>query len=266
MELTQFVSYLDYGVLGLSAIILILSFILLSREQKREVFRPEVEKAIRRYMLMALAFAVIGLFSVIIESMLVRPAKAEKKKQESRMDLLSNMVSREMERRMEERDIADNGIKGVEPLTDSLGVDSIGIVAEDKDSIDWAPTVHSTIPDYERIKKSVFMSFYDFNADKELFTKALNNLEKSHPEIKEDKEKILKEYDDLASLKLNWLEQQAIPSVEKIIKDGTKNPKAIVDLPSELVANKNGNNKVIVSDINKLKKEAELLRTGSKKK
>lgn len=75
MEFTQFISYLDYGVLGLSAIILILSFVLLSREQKRDVFRPEVASAIRKYMMLALAFAGIGLVSTIVDGVMVQPSK-----------------------------------------------------------------------------------------------------------------------------------------------------------------------------------------------
>ncbi len=70
MEIIKWISYLDYGVLGLSAIILILSFVLLAREQKREKFRPEVELAIAKYMIMALSFAGVSLLATIIEGIL----------------------------------------------------------------------------------------------------------------------------------------------------------------------------------------------------
>ncbi len=70
MELLKFITYLDYGVLGLSAIVLIQAFVLLAREQRRDSFRPEVELAIRKFMSLALIYALISLLATIIEGYL----------------------------------------------------------------------------------------------------------------------------------------------------------------------------------------------------
>ena len=70
MELLKFISYLDYGVLGLSAIVLIQAFVLLAREQRRDVFRPEVELAIRKFMSLALIYALISLLATILEGII----------------------------------------------------------------------------------------------------------------------------------------------------------------------------------------------------
>lgn len=261
MELTQFISYLDYGVLGLSAIILILSFVLLSREQQRDVFRPEVEKAIRRYMMLALAFAGVGLAATIADGVFVTPAKAEKKRQEQRMDLLSNMISKEMARRMLEQEGQIPEFIDIEPLIDSLEGDS--------SATDTIPIAEKSVskPEeerYQKVKESVFLSFYDFRADKDLFEESLNKMSKEHKEIEEEKEKILGDYDDLVNLKKKWLEEKAIPAVEENISKGLQNPKVIVDLPSELTQSTTVPKKVVVSDLNMLQSELELLKLPKK--
>lgn len=266
MELTQFISYLDYGVLGLSAIILILSFVLLSREQQREVFRPEVEKAIRRYMMLALAFAGVGLVSTIIDGMVVTPAKVEKQRQEQRMDLLSNMISEEMARRMLEQEGEIPGIKNVAPLVEPIVVPVEGDSATtDTIPIAEKPKAKPEEERYQKVKESVFLSFYDFRADKDLFEESLDKMSKDHKEIQEEKEKILGDYDDLATLKKKWLEEKAIPAVEENISKGLQNPKVIVDLPSELTPPTTVPKKVVVSDLNKLQSELELLKQTKKK-
>lgn len=260
MELTQFVSYLDYGVLGLSAIILILSFVLLSREQKRDEFRPEVAKAIRRYMMLALAFAGIGLVSTIVDGVMVRPAKKEKEQQEQRMDLLSDMISKEMDKKMKDSN-ASVGVKTIEPLVD---------VHDAIDDVDSARVENEIpIPDslikYNNVKKSIFLSMDEFGGDKELFSKALDKLSIDNKSVEKNKERILNDFDDLVLLKEKWLVEQAIPSIETSEKAGNNNPRVIVELPSELVVSSKGNNRVEVSNVKKLKKEVEMLRLSQKK-
>ncbi len=238
MEITQFASYLDYGVLGLSAIILILSFVLLSREQKRENFRPEVAQAIRRYMMLALAFAAIGLVSTILEGVFVKPAKKEKQEIEAQKDRLSDTVSKHLEKNM---------------VTEEM-VDSSSIIQVIPDSTS----------EYEKLKKSVFLSFYDFSADKDLFTEAINKLGEEHKEVAASKEKILGEYDQIADMKKEWLEKTAIPALEdatKSLPQEEKNKTAIIiDLPSELISQPDRNTKTLVQDLDKMKKELDLLK------
>ncbi|MGK0389909.1 MAG: hypothetical protein ACI94Y_002654 [Maribacter sp.] len=262
MEFTQFISYLDYGVLGLSAIILILSFVLLSREQKRDIFRPEVEKAIRRYMMLALAFAGVGLISTVVDGVFVTPAKAEKERQDQRMDLLSNMVSEEMARRMLEQNGEISGIKNVKPLVEASIGDSVVV-----DTIAEAtkPTVNPKDAQYQKVKEDVFLSFYNFRADKELFEKSLDKLGKENREIADEKAQILGDYDDLANMKKEWLEKKAIPAMKESIKKGNENPKVIVDLPIELTATTTVPKKVVVSNLDMLESELKLLKLAKEK-
>lgn len=251
MELTQLVNYLDYGVLGLSAIILILSFVLLSREQKREVFRPEVAKAIRRYMMLALAFAAVGLVSTIVEGVMVRPAEKERKKQEERMEQLSDIISEELEKKLDDR---MEGVKGVDPIEiDAVTNPDANIESE----ID--PSIPDSIREYNRIKKFVFRSLYDLRADKEIFSNVLDNMEEKHPEITPYKGKIINDFDDIADMKLDWLEKKAIPAA----KSDTLG-RVIIDLPEDLVISKKGNNKVVVPEVQKMEKEVEILRRVKK--
>lgn len=263
-NITQFVSYLDYGVLGLSAIILILSFVLLSREQKREVFRPEVEKAIRRYMMLALAFAAIGLVSTVLEGVFVKPAKAEQKEMQNQLDIISNMVAINMHKKMEGEDgsIVPDALV-VEPLPESEdSADSTLVVPKGDSTLVNLP---DSIVNYNNLKKSVFMSFYDFGANKAIFTEALNKLEKQHPEIKEDKKKIINDYDNLADMKIQWLEKEVIPAYDEATKglsDKDKNDKQmIVELPKELLLEgRDKSGRAIVSDEKKMKAELEMLK------
>jgi uncharacterized protein YneF (UPF0154 family) len=262
MELTQFISYLDYGVLGLSAIILILSFVLLSREQQREIFRPEVEKAIRRYMMLALAFAGVGLISTVLDGVFVTPAKAEKQIQEQRMDLLSNMISEEMAKRMLEQNGEISIVKNVTPLVESSVGDSV--------TVDTIPETPKPVADskethYEKVKEEVFLSFYNFRADKELFEQSLDKLGEENEEIAEEKAQILGDYDNLAELKKEWLEKKAIPAIKESMEQGNKNPKVIVDLPSELTALTTVPKKVVVSDLDMLESELKLLKLSKEK-
>lgn len=259
MEITQFVSYLDYGVLGLSAIILILSFVLLSREQKREEFRPEVAKAIRRYMMLALAFAGIGLVSTIVDGVMVRPSKKEKQEQEKRMDLLSDMISKEMEKKMLVPS-SDTGVKSVEPLIET-NIDG----TMDSVTIEGDEVIPDSIVEYNNMKKTVFLSIHDFGADKALLSESLDKLEEEHTEVKRSKEKILKDYNELANLKEKWLEEEAIPAIEKSKSEGNDNPRVIIELPNELVVSSKGNNRVEISNLNELKEEVEMLRFFHKK-
>ncbi len=245
MEITQFASYLDYGVLGLSAIILILSFVLLSREQKRDDFRPEVANAIRKYMMLALAFAGIGLASTVLEGIFVKPAKKEKQEIEAQKDRLSDTVSKHLEKNMTNEKF---------PSIANIDADSLGEVV----------IVSDSISDYNKLKKSVFLSFYDFSADKELFSEAIDKLGKEHKDVADSKEQILGDYDQIADMKKEWLEKKAIPALEKARKDIPEPQKSktiiIIDLPSELVDTPDRNNKTTVENLEKMKKELNLLK------
>ncbi len=270
-NVAQFVSYLDYGVLGLSAIILILSFVLLSREQKRDVFRPEVEKAIRRYMMLALAFAAIGLVSTVLEGVFVKPAKQEKQEIENQMDILSGMVAKRVEANM---NISENPILTEDivvpplPITPETISDNVGNRNGDSINVD-IPVIPDSIIEYNKLKKSVFLSIYDFSANKELFEKAVNKLAKENKDVAHHKNKIINDYDEIADMKIEWLEQEAIPAMEQatksLSKEEQKSKRLIIDLPTSLVVPTDKTNKTIVSDLDAMKKELNLLKNKKTK-
>lgn len=196
MEFTQFISYLDYGVLGLSAIILILSFVLLSREQKREVFRPEVAKAIRRYMMLALAFAGVGLVSTIVDGVMVKPSKAEKKIQDERSEVLTNMLFEDMSKRLDllnentidqPANIIDISVENpsgeqpdVEPEKDSLPKESKPELTEEEE--------------VERVSAAIIAPYYDMPIDTSVMKKSINKIGEKSKLVREHEEELLYDY------------------------------------------------------------------------
>ncbi len=234
MDLGKLLGYLDYGVLGLSAIILIFSFVLLSREQARDEFRPEVALAIRRYMRMALVFAGVALLGMILESVLIRPAKADKEK------------LRELERMVDElalREVDEQYQIHTRPFSqDSLGVpDSIGV------------------DDYSNLKSAVFASLGKYGGNEKIFNQVMDSMIIRHPELREHEDKIREEHKGIKQARIDWLENKAIPKLEE-----NKSRDSIIPIEVELPAGFNQTTKEVKyihpSDYDDLKKELNTLK------
>ncbi len=260
MEFSTFVKYLDYGVLGLGAVILILSFILLSREQAREEFRPAVEKAIRRYMMLALVFMLVALLSTILEGLFVRPTKAEIAVDQEREEFLSLIAAKYMEEELAKLSNNENS-NILNPIVAPVDSSSSGMTIEP--GSEPRPTNEELEErEYKRLRKTAFLSFQHFGGDPEIFSDAVDHLAKDHPEIMKYKERLIADYTNLKTEREDWLEKSAIPGLKP--PGQPVRPSAVVPLPSQFAVDARDPNNAEVRDVKVLEMELEVLkhRTG----
>ncbi len=236
MDFGKLLGYLDYGVLGLSAIILIFSFVLLSREQAREEFRPEVALAIRRYMRMALIFAGVALLGMILESVLIRPAKEDKEKLKELEEMVDALALREVD---EQYQINTRPI-----VQDSSGT---------SDSVEGNA--------YSNLRNAVFASLGKYGGNEKIFNQVMDSMIIRHPELKEYEAKIRKEHEGIKEARIDWLENKAIPKLEE---NKNKSVDSIIPIEVELPDGFNQATKEVKyihpSDYDDLRKELNTLK------
>lgn len=241
---------LSYGLTGLAAIITILAYRLLAHQNKKDDPNPSMLTTIRFFMILGIILAVLSGISGVVESTTNSKVKALE------MQLQLSEVTAKERRDTLARMVASK-----------LG--SVYRRAEGKSrAIDYQEEIAAV---HEKLlRQAVFFHLLSFNADAEVLEKALRILvSRGHRDAEHHISTIVKDLPKLTAIKLRWLEDDALPALQRDIEHlkarpmVQRSPAASVILPRELWLmnhEKGDEPTTTVMDINELKKEVALLK------
>lgn len=243
--LDKFPEILKYGATGLSAILFFLAFLLLRQESQKDRPDKAMLQAIRTFMYISVGLALISLTSTAIDGFLGRPGpetSKDTKESASAQKALDRLVANRIELELVES--AGKQVAG----TDPSGPDAAELF-------------------YRRLRKAVFLNFLTFQANNEILERGLNAVaRRGFPVTVAQIGRLIAEMPDLKAARLRWLEDQAIPALQRDIDTlGVKQRSPIADVPlPELVRIRDDAEATeTVHNMSLLKEEVEVLKSAT---
>lgn len=230
--------FLEYGIPGLSAIIIILAYNLLRAQNRRESPNESMLKTIKSFMWIALIFAVISAATTVMEKQLDSEVAAQTREKENAINSLAVATANNMA-----KEIAIlNRNHSYSSSTGTAGKGGGGGGYGEPETIN-EPFISEEMSfedyNYKKLKRAVFLSIKYCGANVEVLQNAFSILEKRGYEIEESsKTRLLKEFDELLSLRYQWLQNVAIPQAQSQLDNFPpqiqEEPYAIIPVPREL--------------------------------
>ncbi len=228
------VDLLEYGIPGLSAIILLLTYNLLRTQNKRKEPNESMLKIIKSFMWIALTFLFISGAVNITEKVLDNSGNISTNAVSSLVHITAKNMGEELFILNKNHSYStSSGTVGKAGGGGSFG--EPGIISEPYISEEMTAEDFN----YRKIKQAVFLSIQYSGANMETIKKALIVLEKRGYEIEESSiTKIVEEFDDLLKLRYQWLEKGVIPEAQKQVSSFPpqiqSEPYAEVKIPKEI--------------------------------
>jgi hypothetical protein len=246
--LGKFPEILKYGATGLSAILFFFAYLLLRQQSQRDRPDKSMLQTIRTYMYISVGLAVISLASTAMDGFTRKPgSEGQRREDPKEMTDQQKALDRLVANRIE-AELVESGGKQV-PGPSTAGQDASEVFLK-------------------RLRKAVFLNFLAFQASDEILKGGLNALaRRGIPVTEVQAGKLMVEMPELRAARLRWLEDQAIPALQKDIDFLNVNPQeqrsasAMVPLPKLVRILPDAEATEAVQNMSVLREEVELLKS-----
>lgn len=233
------IKFLEYGIPGLSAIIILLAYFLLKTQNQKDNPSESMLKTIKSFMLIALILAIISGGFTTVEKYLQIKNKFEVLEKEAKNATSSLAVA--TANSMAKELAVLNRNHSYSGSTGTVGKGGGGGSGYPETINEPYISEQMTLEDfnYKKLKRAIFLSIKYCGANVKVLENAFSILSKRGYEIKRSsKSKLLNEFNDLIKLRYQWLENTAIPEGQKQLDDFPQQiqqkPYAMVRIPVEL--------------------------------
>jgi hypothetical protein len=204
------VEILKLGLTGLCFLLALLGFMLLAREQQQQRIRERMLDSIRTFTWTNLVIAtLVGAFT-LLTPYLDPHSEAKSKLEEAKKHI------KQLEAELASKGEVKNSEKEALYRLTADRLESAFSATSGKGRF---ITDEAELQDinYKRLRRAVFMTMYALNADQAILERTFDILEKrGYAEVREHRERCLKEFAAIRKEKLRWLQDVALPEMEKV--------------------------------------------------
>lgn len=224
------VEVLKLGLIGLCFLLSLMGFLLLYAEQKRNTVRHPMLSAIRMFSWINLAVAlIVGGFT--FAGSYFDPNRE--------LENALHQTQRQLEKSREQMAKAKAERKSHDEALYRLTVDHL----EDEYKMTYGKRIAASEKlgadeiNLRRLRRAIFVSMHTLNADATILEKTLAGMENRGIEgVGQHKAQILKEFPELRRRKLQWLQNSAVPALNRAMDEAQHSirqspPQAEVELP-----------------------------------